>query len=236
MNNFVSFVLSQSVLLPLLIGFIRIRKIQSSYYPFLTLIVLAALTELLSFISIRLFRTNAIISNVYCLLECMLILYQFYRWRFHTKPRKWYWAIPAICLLIWVIENLVFMKITQFGPVFRISYAFLLVMLSLNEINYLITHENRHLFRNARFLICMGFIIYFLYQILLEGALYVISTDSIPGISNSISNKVIAIKVYINVLVNLIYAAAMMLIPEKTFDFEHTLEKMQKHHRQRSLH
>lgn len=224
MNNFASFLLSQSILLPLLIALARIRKIQSNYYPFVALIALAALTELLSFIAIRLFETNAVVSNIYCLLECLLILYQFYRWRFYTQPRRWYWIIPTFCVLVWVTENLVFMNITSFGPVFRISYAFLVVMLSINEINYLITHENRQLFRNARFIICIGFIIFFLYQILFEGSLYIAQADNSP----MISNKIISLSAYINVLVNIIYAVAMLLIPEKMFDFKRTMENIEK--------
>lgn len=224
MNNFVSFLFSQSVLLPLIIGLIRFRKIQSSYRPFVILIMAAALTELLSFLSIRLFRTNAIVSNVYCLAECLLILYQFYRWRFHARPRKWYWTIPALCVLIWLTENLVFFKILEFGPVFRVSYAFLAVMLSINEINYLITHENRQLFKNARFLICIGFIVYFLYQILFEGALLLADSET----DTAISNKIISLSVYVNVLVNIVYAAAMWMIPENMFDFDHTMKNIQK--------
>jgi hypothetical protein len=224
MNNFVSFLFSQSVLLPLLIGLIRLRRSESRYRPFLVLIMVAALTELLSFISIRLFRTNAIISNVYYLVECMLIIYQFYRWRFYAKPRTWYWAVPALCLLIWVVENLVFIKILEFSPVFRISYSFLVVMLSINEINYLITHENKQLFRNARFLICMGFIIYFLYQILFEGALFLSQTEG----KTEISNKIIFLSAYVNVLSNVIYAAAIWFIPENKFDFDRTLRKLQR--------
>lgn len=222
MNNFVNFLFSQSILLPLLIGLIRIRKIQSSYHPFLALIMLGTLSELFSFISIRLFKTNAVVSNIYSLLECMLILYQFYRWRFYTKPRKWYWVFPALVLLIWITENLVYMYITRFGPVFRISYAFLIVMLSINEINYLITHENRQLFKNARFLICIGFIIFFLYQILFEGALYISASEQ------EIYSRIFSLQVYVNVFVNVIYAAAMFLIPEKMFDFDRTMENFKK--------
>jgi hypothetical protein len=224
MNNTISFLFSQSILLPLIIGLIRIRKIQTSYYPFVALIILGTLTELLSYAAARLFGNNAVVSNIFSLFECLLILYQFYRWRFYTTPRMWYWAIPALCVLIWIAENLVFMYITEFRPVFRISYAFVIVMLSINEINYLITHENRQLFKNARFLICIGFIIFFLYQILLEGAYYISKTGSTPVISN----KIFALQVYINAFVNVIYGAAMLLIPEKMFDFERTIEKLKK--------
>lgn len=228
MSNFVGFLFSLSVLLPFTIGLLRFTKIHESFRPFLFLIGLAALTELISFISIRIFRTNAVVSNIYCLAECLLILYQFYRWRFHVRPRKWYWIIPILCVLIWLLENLVYFKIMEFGPAFRVSYAFIVVMLSINEINYLITHENRALFRNARFLICIGFIIYFLYQILLEGALYISATEDNPVISN----KIISIVVYINVLVNIIYAIAMWFIPENMSDFRRTMEKLEKQNRE----
>jgi hypothetical protein len=224
MNNFISFLFSQSILLPLIIGLIRIRKIQSIYYPFLALIILGTLTEFFSFFAIRYFESNAEVSNVWCLIECLLILYQFHRWRFNARHRTWYWIIPALCVLIWIMENIAFMGIARFGHVFRISYAFLLVMLSINEINYLITHENRQLFRNARFLICMGFIIFFLYQVLFEGSLYIAETDG----NTAISNKIISLAIYVNVLVNIIYAVAMLFIPEQMSDFDRTMEKYRK--------
>ena len=229
MSTFVSFLFSQSILLPLIIGLIRIRKIQSSYYPFLALIMLGALSEICSFLSIRYFKSNAIVSNTWCLVECILILYQFYRWRFHTRPRAWYWVVPALCVLAWLTENIVFMQITRFGHVFRISYAFLLVMLSINEINYLITHENRQLFKNARFLICMGFIIFFLYQILFECSLYIVETEG----NATISNKIIRLQMYVNVLTNTIFAVAMLFIPARMQDFDTTMEKFRKQYHQR---
>jgi len=229
MNNFVSFLFSQSILLPLIIGLIRIRKIQSSYYPFVVLIMLGTLSEVCSFFSIRYFQSNAVVSNLWCLVECLLILYQFYRWRFHAKLRAWYWIVPALCVLVCLIENIAFMQITRFGHVFRIGYAFLLVMLSINEINYLITHENRQLFKNARFLICMGFIIFFLYQILFEGSLYIVETEG----NAIISNKILSLAVYVNVLANLIFAVAMLFIPAKVKDFDSTMETFRKQYHQR---
>jgi hypothetical protein len=220
MNNYLSFLLSLLVLLPLTIGLIRYKRIKNEYRPFLVVIMLAVLAEVFSYITIKLFKNNAVVSNVYYLLECMLLLYQFYRWRFHTKPRSWYWVIPAMFLILWIMENIVYMKITEFSPVFRISYSFLLVVLSINEINYLITHENRHLFRNARFLICIGFIIYFLYQILFEGSLYVVT-------NRDTSNKIILLSICVNALANIIYAAAMWFIPENMFDFKKTMASIE---------
>ncbi|HYF31469.1 MAG TPA: hypothetical protein VD993_10155 [Chitinophagaceae bacterium] len=222
-----SFVLSLSILLPLTIGLIRFKTIQTSYHPFIVLIALGALTEFASSFSIRRFNTNAEVTNVFLLLECMLILYQFYRWRFYIKPKQWYWIVPAIFLVGWIVQNLVFSKFSEFSPFFHVAYSFVVVMLSINEINYLITHENRQLFRNARFLICLGFIIFFIYQILYEGSYYISSTEKRSAIAKTITSYA----AYINVLTNIIFAVAIWFIPEKKFDFDRTMESLKEQQR-----
>ena len=222
-----TFLLSLSILLPFIVGLMRFRKIHTSYRPFLALIALGVLTELLSRWSIRRFQSNAVVTNVYFLLECMLILYQFYSWRFYTKPRKWYWIVPVIFAITWIVENIVFNKINDFSPFFHVSYSFVIVMLSINEINYLITHDNRQLFRNGQFLICLGFIIFFIYQILYEGSYYISRQDPNPVVTVTITSY----SAYINVLTNIIYAIAILYLPAKKFDFERTMESLREQQR-----
>jgi hypothetical protein len=90
------------------------------------------------------------------------------------------------------------------------------VVLTINEINYLIIHENKNLLKNARFLICTAFLIYFLYEILLEGAF----TISAKG-NNVTADKVIQLSAYINVLVNILYGIAIWYIPKRiSFNFK----------------
>ena len=79
------------------------------------------------------------------------------------------------------------MFLQEIGTIFRVSEAFILVILSINEINYLLINDNKNLLKNARFLICAGFLIYFLYQILLEGSIYISSQQK--GISQPRSLK-----------------------------------------------
>jgi hypothetical protein len=120
-----------------------------------------------------------------------------------------------------------FDKIHDFSPFFHVSYSFVIVMLSINEINYLITHENRQLFRNGRFLICLGFIIFFIYQILYEGSYYISRQDPNPVVTITITSY----SAYINVLTNIIYAIALLYIPSKRFDFERTMESLREQQR-----
>jgi len=207
------FVLSLSILLPFLSWLFCRKNMDPSYWPFIALIILGVVTELASRWSIRMFDTNAIVINIYSLLECLLIIAQFYCWRGNKQLRRRYLAVAVITGLIWCTENIVRgYLIVQ--PVFRISYAFAIVILSINEINYLITHASRQLLRNARFLICLGFLVFFLYQILLEGALF-ISTPQ-----NHVSDIFKEMYAYINTLVNITYAIAIWFIPKRsTFTF-----------------
>jgi hypothetical protein len=211
MGTIQSFLFSLSVLIPFGLGLVRLSVIRRQYRPFILLLGAAVLSEILSRVCIKLFKTNAVVINLYSLIECLIILYLFYNWRQQKNSRKWILVGGVICVSIWFVENLLFWEIETFSPVFRSVYAFFIVILSINEINYLIIHESRHLLKNARFLICIGFLVYFLYQILLEGALYVTQTED----AKTFSNRIIWLSIYINILVNIIYAIAIWFIPTK---------------------
>jgi hypothetical protein len=114
--------------------------------------------------------------------------------------------------LLWVIENLVFLRITEFPPYYRLVYSFIIVLLSVNQINYLIIHDSRNLLKNAQFLICIAFIIFFMYQILYEIAYQYrdASSDSL-----AFSRKVSRLFVDMNIFINLLFGVAAYFIPKK---------------------
>lgn len=210
MNNLGAFFVSQIVIIPLVIGLIRFNRTVSSYQPFLLLLALAFISESISFICIEVLKTsNAIPFNLYGLAECMVILYQFYVWGFLKRKFRLYIVLAAGLTAGWVTENLLFAHIENFSPVFRVTYAFIVVLLSINEINYLIVQDNKNLLRNSRFLICMGFIIIFIYQIIYEASVFV-------GSDTILTLKIVFMFNYINAFVNLIYVLAVLLIPVKT--------------------
>jgi hypothetical protein len=205
------FLASMVVLFPFISGLVRLNKISRQYRPFIILLTIAVMTEIASRILIEYSQNNTAIINIYSLIEGLLIISQFYYWRYHSRTRIWYPYFGLLCILIWITENLVIGSIDILGPVFRISSAFVLVVLTINELNYLIINENRNLLKNARFLICTGFLIYFLYQILLEGAFYISAKQK-----NSTADQIIKLSVYINVLANIIYGIAIWYIPKRT--------------------
>jgi hypothetical protein len=211
MKPFLIFLISQSILLPIIAGLIRSRRLGKSYQPFYSLLWAGFITEVISFILIKHYhRSNAISVNIYNLVEWTLIAWQFHVWGFLKQRPGAFYALLALGALVWAIENLVFMKITDFGPYFCFFYYFVIVLLSIRTINFMITHD-RHLFRNPKFLICIGFIIYFLYMILYYWA----STISMYGKSVASSTVIFYLMAYINALTNIIYAIAFLLIPAR---------------------
>lgn len=209
MKYFFLFLISQSILLPIIAGLISLRRIDKSYQPFFLLLVIGFLVEIISLFSIRLTKENTIPVNIYTLVEWSLLAWQFHVWGFLRQKKPLFYALLGLGALVWIIVNLVFGKIHDFSPYFRFFYYFVVVLLSVNEINFMITHYNRNLFRNPRFLICIGLIIYFVYMIVYYWA-FEITKLGRPEISISIT----FLQAYVNALANIIYAIAFLLIPK----------------------
>jgi len=212
MKPILIFLISQSILLPIIAGLVRLNRIDKRYQPFYILLWIGFITEIISFILIKYYHhSNAISVNTYNLVEWVLIACQFHVWGFLKQKPRIFYALLALGTLVWAIENLVFGKITEFGPYFCFFYYFVIVLLSIRTINFMITHDNRSLFRNPQFLICIGFIIYFLYMILYYWA----STVSTYGRSVASTTFIFYLMAYINALSNTIYAIAFLLIPAR---------------------
>lgn len=216
MRPILIFLISQTILLPIIAGLIRLRRIDKSYQPFYILLWVGFVTEVISFILIKGFHAhNAIPINIYTLLEWTLIAWQFHVWGFLKQKPRIFYGFLGLATLFWIIVNLVYGQITAFSPYFRIFYYCTIVLLSIRTINFMITHENRNLFRNPRFLICIGFIIYFFYMILYYWASTVSNTNNHTVTTTVTMTRIFYLMAYINALTNAIYAIALLLLPAR---------------------
>jgi hypothetical protein len=93
---------------------------------------------------------------------------------------------------------------------FRIVSSFILIFLSIGQLNKLIVTAKKNLFYNAIFLICCGLIIYFSYKATIE-VFFFIRLEA----SNQFYINIFAILVFVNLFVNLIFAWAVLWIPKK---------------------
>ncbi len=220
-SNVLKFLLSQSILIPIIVGMVRIKRLTKVYYPFFLLMVLGVFSELVCFIYIEIFKaSNASVVKVYSLIECCLILYQLYLWKSSTRYRRLFLVLGAISVIFWIVECILFSNINTWSPYFRVFYAFVIILLSVNQINSMMFNHDEPLFKNPRFIICLGFIVFFLYQILYEAAFYSGSEQS------TIATKIIFGDSYINVFTNIIFAVALFIITAKKEDtYNHYLSE-----------
>jgi hypothetical protein len=211
MKSLIFFVLSEFILFPVIVGLVRWRRIDKSYQPFFFLLCVGAINEVVSFILIKEFHLyNYVPMNMYIVVEWIMLAWQFHVWGFLKHKRRLFYVLLFLSALFWVAENFVFGTLSGFSPYFRFFYFFLVVLLSINQINFMITHDNRSLFRNPRFLICIGFVIYFVFMTLFFWAYQVSLYDK-----SKMSTTFVYLMAYVNALTNSIYAIAFLLIPAR---------------------
>jgi hypothetical protein len=195
-----------------IIGLLRYPKILKTFRPFILLMIIALITEIVTHIVIFHYRKhNAVYINIYGLIECMLWLWQFYNWNTFKKKSR---VLPILVILlagIWMTDNVIFQKLNSFSSSFAIIYSFTLVFLSINQVNRQIVEERKNLFRDAKFLICAGILIFYTDRIFVETFFLIdIAQANLHFLSN-----VFAILEYVNVFVNLLFTLATIWIPTR---------------------
>lgn len=210
----INFLLSQSILIPIIIGLIRLKHFNKIYYPFFALLIIGFFAELCSFVLIEGFNeSNIWVVKIYSLLESLIIIYQFYLWKDEGRRPAIYISFWIGFTLFWLTEAVIYSRPGEFCPFFRVFYAFVIVLFSINQINFMMFNHDGALFKNPRFISCLGFIVIFLYQIIYEASFFIGSEQS------AVANKIIIGFGYINFVINLLYAVAMFFITDKKNDY-----------------
>ena len=184
------------------------------------LVIAGALSEMVSAVLIGYYhKSNAADIKIYSLLESVIVLYQFYVWRKSGRTRQMFLVLWVACIVFWFIEVVVFHNLNTFSPFFRVFYAFIIVLFSINQINALMFNHDGPLFKNPRFLLCLGFIVFFIYQILYEASYYILAEPSIHRLEVAI--KIIMGFGYINFIINLLYALTLFYVSDKKDDYNY---------------
>lgn len=197
--------LSLSVLIAGVIALVRFSQIREIYRPFVYLIWVASINELLSVYLVINHHYNIVNYVIYSLCESLLLLWFFKNLGVFRGKNSWYYFLILAFVAIWTVENFFGYRFgTRFSYYFDIFYSFCIVLLSIRAINDLLFTE-RELLKNPVFLICVGTIIFFTYTIVEE-------TFWLYGLkeSKTFRQNVQAILMIVNFLCNLIYALAIL--------------------------
>ena len=210
MNYWLVVIFSFSILIAAIIGWVRFRKINPAYYPFIYCVWLAFLNEILSFIFAQTIRDNSVNNNLYALAESLLIVWQFHKWGIFKNKDNFFYTVLAIFTAGWITDHFILSHLTTFTYHYRIGYSFITVLFSVNMINTLIVRERKNLLKNPAFLICTAYVINFTYYVM-NMTLYLYISEN----SWDFLNKLSGIMPYANLLSNLLFALAVLWIPAR---------------------
>lgn len=207
MKRELAFLLSLTTLIPLAVGLIRWRTISESYRPVILLLGLGVLNELISYLFF--YRSsNAVPTNIYLLCEFLMYSYQFLVWKHTLQKKNIFYILTGAMTAIWITENLVLGHISTFSPVFQVLYSLILILLAVNEINWLIVNERKSIIKHPIFLICIAIILFFSNKALIE-IFYYYAPNQVT------KSGIFSLETYINVSCNILYTLAILCIPRK---------------------
>lgn len=197
-----------SVILPAGLSIFRFKIVMHNYMSFALLMWLGLFNEILSIVLAYTIRNNTVNSNIYVLAEYAIILSLFYKWD-NISIRKYYFLI-TMGVLVWITDNMIINAINEDNALFRIYYSFVIVLLSIDQVNRIIVYEKRSLVKNASFLICLAFVFYYGFKAFVE----VFSAFHL-GMGPVFWRNILMILGVANLFSNIIYAIAILCIPSR---------------------
>ncbi|MFT3937114.1 MAG: hypothetical protein QM726_26035 [Chitinophagaceae bacterium] len=211
MTDTIFFILSLSIIFAAIIGVIRFRKIDTSYHPFILYACLDLVVEIAVYVLLMKHKQNevSLIYNIFGLAEFSLLVLLFHNWGLFKRKKSSFVAIISLSVLLFACTLFIrgYSKINYFSEIVN---SFALIFFSISAFNTMILSERKNIFKNPKFWICIGIIIYYTCFIL-------VYTEKLSFLnlhpSKTFDYKVWAINAYANLLVNLLYAVAVLWIP-----------------------
>jgi hypothetical protein len=210
MNYYIATIFSFTIVIAAIIGWIRYSKMDPAFYPFLFLVSIASINEVISFIVIQNRHSNAVNANIYSLAESLLICWQFKKWKLFSRKESLFYIIVSLLIACWLFENFYLSSIFLFDSYFNITYGLVICFMSMRLINQMVLVDKTNLQSNPIFLICFCFSVFYMYSSLIE----IFWIWGLGG-SKSFRLNIYRIFSYINLFSNLTYAIAMLWIPRK---------------------
>jgi hypothetical protein len=200
---------SLSIFFSVVIGWIRLRKTDPGFLPFLLYVSADLLNQAIGIVIGHKVYHNVVSYNLFGLAECLLLTWQFYRWGLFNDKTWLYYSVQVIVILGWLAEGFL-TSFNSFNSYFIIAHSFLLVMMSIITINLVVLRQSTPLFKEPVFLLSIGLCLFFTYTILVEAF-------SIVGVNNqrTFRVKIYEIFSYINLFTNIVFAFAFLWIPMK---------------------
>jgi len=208
------FILSLSIVFALILGIVRFKNIDSSYYPLIYNAAFAFTIEILVQILMQGGHVSVleISLNIFSFIDFFLFAWLFHNWGLFSRNRKTFIYLVGGFFVAWLVTAFIMGGLTSPNYLFRIIYSFALIFFSVSTFNKVVVNDRGSIFKNPKFWICIGIIIFYAFFILVCVTRYSLFKYQVSLIFRV---RLQEIGTYSNLLVNLLYAVAILWIPRK---------------------
>jgi len=206
----VSILSAFSIVIPFISVVSRFKRMRGKYLPLAVLLSIGFLNEAFSLITEYRGHFNSVNGNIYVLFDFVLTVWLFYHLA-SGLSKKFFVAVVIAGSIVWIADNFLVHSLYSNNSLFRMVASFLIVFLSIDKINQIIFSSGYIETNRTDLVLSAGFLVYFTYKAFVE-AYHVFPMH--PDKSFYIILWVIL--GIINMIVNLMFAIAILCISQKT--------------------
>lgn len=199
---------SFSILIPLSAICWKWKCISKKYLFLAVLLIIGALSDLISYVTIKLYGHNTVNGNIYLLVEFILFGFLFKRWP-SKRVSRFHLFIIIVGVLLWVADNLMLHSLFANNSMSRLGCYFLLVGICIDQLVSTLLNRASFIILSD-ILICMAFLFHYSYRAFIESfLLYTTHLDSSYFISLWVIDN------GLNILTNLMITLAFICYRHK---------------------
>ncbi len=199
---------SFSIAIAAILAIVRYKRIYPGFRPFLFVCWAALATEIVCYLLVHQRNYTFIPYGIYSIIESVLITWFFRKLGVFDRRPYWFILLIIFYLLAWLTEIIFFKGMSRNMTWFRLEYSFVLILLSILLLSKELSVQRTFLLKSPVFLICIGFLLYYTCTV-------IAGVFELYGYGGSVTfrRQVQLILIYANLIVNLIYAVAVLCMP-----------------------
>lgn len=208
--NFVVQIITMTIILPLLIGLIRIKVIHQSYFPFLLFLFLGFLADFSAFFIYNIFYIN-LIQDSFSLISVCVLMTLYFQWGLFKNSKTKLLLYIIVMIIVQILDVLLQSNKNIKIPWGYITNVSIITVSSIFLVNTEFSTSKGNFFRQSRVLILIPIIIGYLYFItinILMAFLFNIHTQKLFGELYYVIN-------YINLFSYILFTLALLWAPKK---------------------
>lgn len=197
-----------SVLIPLITAAVKRKSMKREYVPLIILLVVGGLNDLASLFAIMNYGYNTVNSNLYVLIEFILLTWMFSRW-LKERSKTFLYGILICGILCWILDNFILNDLSDNNSLFWMTGSILLVYICIDYINLVIFNRLNSIII-PKMIICVTLLFYNIFKAFLES----FHVFAIPH-NESFFIQLLAVHSISSIIINLLFSIAFLCLPPK---------------------